>query len=319
MQPLRILLVGFGVRGRQWRAALANRIDMDLVGIAEPDPHAATDAGVRDWPSLERALAENPFDAVIIATPLAYHVEEAIRSLEAGLPTLVEKPLAPSLSEAASIAETSMRMGTPALAAQNFRFHGYELVVREVLRAGTIGEPRAVRLTTRRPDRPSRRDRGVDLLWDFTLHHLDLLRSRFGREARVVERAIVEGRRVRIDLILDGDLRVRYGHVEGTRRFRYRERIRGAEGSILLSEAGVRRPWSWHTSRSIVGSREDRLLSELANAIGGAPSAVSVADNLETIALVEAVARSAVDRRPVTPTEIWDASGLTRPSELDHA
>lgn len=282
---------------------------MRLAGIVEPSNSTATQAEAPVWPSLETCIAEDGFDAAIICSPLEFHVEGAIECLEAGLAVLVEKPLAPSLIDASRVVEAAERAGRAALVGQNFRFHAYELLARETLASGAIGDPRSVRVLSRRSRAAQPRLRGPKLLWEFCLHHLDLLRTRFGQEVERVDRARVDGSVVEADLSIGEAIRASYRHAEGRFRFRYQEYIDGTEGSMTLSERGVkgvglvRRP-------TVEGSREDRLLTEFASAIAGTPSSSSAADNLATVALVEAVGRAAEQHRPVTPAEIWHEAGL---------
>jgi len=68
----------------------------------DPSPAAAdvaAKAGVPLYRSLDELLRKDPPDGVILATPNALHVEQALECIEAGLPVLLEKPIAPTVAE----------------------------------------------------------------------------------------------------------------------------------------------------------------------------------------------------------------------------
>ena len=132
----RLLLVGFGQRGRQWHDACRRRRDVAAVGVVDPDPAAqerARGAGLRTWSTIQEAQGLGGVEAAIVASPPWEHAGQALECLSLGLPTLVEKPFALSLEEAASVARESARLGIPVAVGQNFRFLRRERAVRKAL------------------------------------------------------------------------------------------------------------------------------------------------------------------------------------------
>src|SRR3990170_3235164 len=95
-QRPRILLIGYGVRGRQWHDNCRRYRRFALAGAVDPDPQARNDAGaggLAAWASLDEALAATRVDGAIVASPPADHPAGAIACLRAGAGVLVEKPL----------------------------------------------------------------------------------------------------------------------------------------------------------------------------------------------------------------------------------
>jgi predicted dehydrogenase len=95
--PLRIGIVGAGLRGRLFADALAGRPDVALAGFAEPSPQAAAHATrATGLPVVDGhgALLELGLDAVIVATPDFAHRDVAVDLAQAGVHLLIEKPLA---------------------------------------------------------------------------------------------------------------------------------------------------------------------------------------------------------------------------------
>jgi predicted dehydrogenase len=93
---IRVAIVGAGLMGR-WHAASARRAGAQVVAVADPDAARAAQLarrhGARTLGPTDR-LAQHEVDAVHVCTPLETHAAIVAQILEAGLPVLVEKPLA---------------------------------------------------------------------------------------------------------------------------------------------------------------------------------------------------------------------------------
>lgn len=102
---LRVGLVGAGVFGGYHANKLAAHKDVEFVGVFDPDITRASDLAkkhdISAFPKSEDLYAA--CEAVVIACPASYHGQMAIRALEAGLHTLIEKPIATSLTDAEQI------------------------------------------------------------------------------------------------------------------------------------------------------------------------------------------------------------------------
>jgi predicted dehydrogenase len=105
--PLRIGIVGAGLRGQLFAGALAGRPDVALAGFAEPSPGAAARAAqATGLPVVDGhgALLDLGLDAAIVATPDFAHHDVAVDLARAGVHLLIEKPLATDVDEARDIA-----------------------------------------------------------------------------------------------------------------------------------------------------------------------------------------------------------------------
>jgi predicted dehydrogenase len=95
--PLRAAIVGAGLMGR-WHAHALTRAGGLLVAVVDPcrpraEALAAAYPGARHGASLDDVL-DWGIDVVHVTTPLPTHAPLALRALDAGCHTLVEKPLA---------------------------------------------------------------------------------------------------------------------------------------------------------------------------------------------------------------------------------
>jgi predicted dehydrogenase len=91
-----------------------------------------------------QAVAAGGVDAIYIATPPSEHTAHALMCIEAGIPVLVEKPMAPAAAEVARIAAAARAKSVFAMEAMWTRFLPAAQALRDSLAAGTAGEPRMV-------------------------------------------------------------------------------------------------------------------------------------------------------------------------------
>ncbi|WP_433627405.1 Gfo/Idh/MocA family protein [Halomicrococcus sp. NG-SE-24] len=78
-------------------------------------------------------------DAVIVTTPMHTHVDVAVPALEAGIDTLVEKPLAVTVEDADSLVEAADDADATAMVAYNKRYEpAYRLAKRELDRVEEV-------------------------------------------------------------------------------------------------------------------------------------------------------------------------------------
>ena len=97
-ERVRVAMVGLGWWGRKMVAVLQGADEIALLRAVEPDTDAARDFaeanGLRLDADLEAALADPEVEAVILATPHALHEEQIARAVATGKHVFCEKPLA---------------------------------------------------------------------------------------------------------------------------------------------------------------------------------------------------------------------------------
>ncbi|NNH04873.1 Gfo/Idh/MocA family protein [Microbacterium ulmi] len=105
----------------------------------------AADFGVpRAHGSYEALVADPDVDIVYIATPHAFHAEQAVLALEAGKHVLVEKPFTLTSAEAARVRDVAAERGLLAMEAMWTRYLPHMTRIREIVAAGTLGDIRLV-------------------------------------------------------------------------------------------------------------------------------------------------------------------------------
>ena len=90
------------------------------------------------------AAAAGGVDAIYVATPPSEHLAHAKLCIEAGIPVLIEKPLATTAAEASQIADLGRTKSVFIMEGMWTRFLPAAQSLKKALAAGTIGEPRLV-------------------------------------------------------------------------------------------------------------------------------------------------------------------------------
>jgi predicted dehydrogenase len=113
MNKVNIGVIGAGVLGSFHLQKCLKNPDVTLVGfydISEERRRAVSEKlGVVASETPESLIAQS--DALIIATPSSTHVDMAMRCLEAGKHTLIEKPLAPSYAQGRTLVARARERG----------------------------------------------------------------------------------------------------------------------------------------------------------------------------------------------------------------
>jgi len=189
---LRAALFGLGMMGRNHARVLRSLDGVDLVAVCDPcgDPLGVA-GGVPVEVSPERVL-DRDLDLAVVATPTDEHVRLALMLAEAGVATLIEKPLAIDLASARMVVDAFRREGVLAAVGHVERCNPSIRALRSRLEAGELGELYQV-ATSRQGPFPDR-VRDVGVIKDLATHDLDLVEwvtgSRFTSvSARVAHRA----------------------------------------------------------------------------------------------------------------------------------
>lgn len=147
MAKTRIAIAGAGYIGLAHLAVVQASASVTLAAVIDPSPAAtevAARAGVPLYPSLEDMLARDRPDGVVLATPNPLHVPQALLCVEAGLPVLLEKPLALNVAEGATLVEAVEKKGAKVLVGHH-RVHSPIMAkAREVIASGRLGRLVAV-------------------------------------------------------------------------------------------------------------------------------------------------------------------------------
>ncbi|MFF3741463.1 Gfo/Idh/MocA family oxidoreductase [Streptomyces sp. NPDC002566] len=145
--PLRVGLIGYGLAGSVFHAPLiaaTEGLSLDTVVTSNPERQAQARAefpDVRVTATPDALLARaGELDLVVIASPNKTHVPLATAALEAGLPVVVDKPIAGTAAQARALAALAEERSLLLSVFQNRRWDGDFLTLRKLLDEGALGD-----------------------------------------------------------------------------------------------------------------------------------------------------------------------------------
>ncbi|MDR5822916.1 Gfo/Idh/MocA family oxidoreductase [Caballeronia sp. LZ043] len=113
-----------------------------LAAIVDPAPAAeaiAAQAQVPFYATLDQLLVEDRPDGIVLATPNQLHVEQARTCLAAGVPVLLEKPIAPTVAEAQALVDDVERSGARMLIGHHRAHSPIMARAKQVIEEGRLG------------------------------------------------------------------------------------------------------------------------------------------------------------------------------------
>ena len=241
MADIRIGVVGAGLIGITHIETIARTDGFRLTGIVDPGQRAAEIARAHGVPlhaSVEAMIAAGDADGVIVATPNELHVSISAQLLEAGLPVLLEKPIANTVAEAAALLAVAERIGVPLLVGHHRRHNPIIRAAKKAISEGAIGRlvMASVICSLYKGDNyfdaAWRRQPGVGgpLLINL-IHEIDLMRHFFGDVASVSAISSNAVRGFEVEDTAAAILRFENGGL----------------ASLTVSDAAVG-PWAWDLS-----------------------------------------------------------------------
>lgn len=143
MSALRAGLVGYGLGGRVFHAPLLIGAGFEVAGILTNSPERIASAK-KDFPSasivatMEELLALS-LDVVVISSANQVHAEQALKSIGAGVATIIDKPVGRNLPETKAILAAADSAGVKASAFFNRRWDSDALTVKRIIRERSLG------------------------------------------------------------------------------------------------------------------------------------------------------------------------------------
>jgi predicted dehydrogenase len=190
MGQLKIALAGAGMIGRRHAELVRDSAECELAAVVDPAPGAAAfaqGAGVPLYKTLPDLFAHARPDGVILATPNALHVDQALQCIGANVAVLVEKPVAHTVAAGIALRDAAERANARVLVGHHRRHSAIMARACEIVQAGTLGPVVAVMGSALfyKPDdyfdeAPWRREAGGGPVLINMIHEIGNLRSLCG-------------------------------------------------------------------------------------------------------------------------------------------
>ncbi len=184
MPRLRLAVVGVGALGRHHARILSEFPEVELVAVAdsrtEQGQEIATKCRTRWVADYHELVSRDVVDAVSVVVPTVAHREVAGAFLEAGIPVLVEKPLAANVTHARELVALASQQGTLLQVGHIERFN-------PAFQAASllIVEPKYIR--AERTSGYTFRSTDIGVVHDLMIHDIDLVLSLVRSPLRSVE------------------------------------------------------------------------------------------------------------------------------------
>jgi predicted dehydrogenase len=201
---MRVAVVGVGHLGKHHARILATLPGVQLVAVVDTNLQRAEEIATAHG---TQALADpasliGHVDAVSIAVPTEAHLAVALPFLQAGVPVLVEKPMARSLKEADAMISAAAANGVVLAVGQTERFNPAVEAARPMLR-----DPRFIEV--HRLGTFPERSLDIDVVFDLMIHDLDVVLSLVKSDVESIEAVGVPVLTGRVDI---ANVRLRFAN-----------------------------------------------------------------------------------------------------------
>jgi len=195
MKKIRLLLVGFGPRGKIWAKAIKKNSKTELVGICDINKNLKekNPKSLIFFHKIDSALSYLKPDAVILSTPPFNRMKDLKVCAKFKLPILVEKPLTINLDEAKRQISFMNRHKLLLFVGLNFRYLPTTLEKIKLLNSGKVGKPNFAKFVYERwrDGRLARLNKYPlymkhPMLWEQSIHHFDLIRFIYNSNVKKV-------------------------------------------------------------------------------------------------------------------------------------
>jgi predicted dehydrogenase len=332
-RKLRGAIIGCGFFGAIQLEAWNCMPDVNIVAACDADIHRASAAAPHGYRSAAEMLEEEQLDFVDIATRPDSHSDLVSMTLQRGIPTICQKPMATSLAHAFHMADLADSTGTRLMIHENWRWQPWYRAVKHIIAAGTIGNPVGYYFRVRQrdglgpnayPNQPYFREMPRLLIYETLIHHIDTASFLFGKVQSVYARARRYNTAIRGDdralLTLCHESEVD-GVIDGHRFLNPDTEgpglgecwLEGDEARLFMTAGGDiyrknERIWSAPASR---GYKGDSVLAVQRHFIdclvSGAPFETDARKYLASFATAEADYRSVAESRQVAISELLPA------------
>jgi predicted dehydrogenase len=201
---LRVAVVGVGHLGRHHARILAALTGVELVAVVDTNRARAEEIAqsAQTRPLFNVRDLDGHVDAVTIAVPTELHRDIALPFLKAGVPVLVEKPIARSLIEADELISAAETAGVALAVGQTERFNPAVDAARPLL-----VDPRFIEV--HRLGTFPARSLDIDVVFDLMIHDLDVVLSIVKSEVESIEAVGVPVLTGRVDI---ANVRLRFAN-----------------------------------------------------------------------------------------------------------
>lgn len=333
---LKVGIIGAGRIGKVHTESITKYVpNTEVKAIADPFMNDATEEwaksmGVKEiYKDYKEILKDKEIEAVLVCSSTDTHSQISIEALQAGKHVFCEKPVDHNLERIKNVLDEVKESGKKFQVGFNRRFDHNFRAIKEAVKAGKIGEPHIIRVTSRDPEAPPAEYVKVSggIFLDMTIHDFDMVRYLSGSEVEevyaagtvLVDPAIGEAGDIDTAIITLKFANGALGVIDNSRRAAYgydqRAEVFGSKGSVatandaastavLSTEEGIvsEKPLYFFLERYMQSFAEE--IRQFVDAIvNDTEVPVNVNDGLQPVLIGLAAKKSLEEGRPVKLSE----------------
>jgi predicted dehydrogenase len=141
-RKVRLAVLGAGLIGKRHIQHVLAEPQAELLAVADPMPlggQIALDAGAKWFASFAAMIETVRPDGVIIATPNQAHVANGLEAVAAGVPALIEKPIADDIAAGEKLIDAAEAAGVPLLVGHHRRHNPMIQKAKAIIDSGELG------------------------------------------------------------------------------------------------------------------------------------------------------------------------------------
>lgn len=174
MMTVRMGLIGVGAMGRHHARVIRETPGLELAAVADPDgDRFGAVRGMEVLPDVDALIAQG-IDTALVAVPTARHEEVALKLAAAGIPSMIEKPIAHTVAAGERVAEAFRQAGLVGAVGYVERCNPSVVEMRRRIMEGQLGE--IYQITTSRQGPFPARISDVGVVKDLATHDVDLVK-----------------------------------------------------------------------------------------------------------------------------------------------
>ena len=172
---MNIAVIGSGYWGKN---IVRNYAELNsLYAICEIDSEKRTQLkeqypDTKLYASFDELLADKNVEGIAIATPAHTHFELGKKSLNAGLPTYIEKPITLNLEDAQALTDLAKEKDLPLMVGHILEYHPAIVKMKELVDKGDLGEVKHIRCTRVNLGKIRAHE---NIWWSFAPHDLSII------------------------------------------------------------------------------------------------------------------------------------------------
>ena len=146
-KEIKVGIVGAAGRGRGFFSAFVNNPNTEITALCDLNEEGLKETAVNCglekcglYGDYEKMVEKAGIDAVVIGTPMQFHIPQAIMALERNIHVLSEVPAGVSIEECRQLVETKNKSKATYMMAENYCYMRDNILVLHIAKEGLFGE-----------------------------------------------------------------------------------------------------------------------------------------------------------------------------------